>query len=135
MLTYPEPVLNACATSSFPTEAEFDEMLAAQNEEMRSLGFQIKRLKHPQDKKVYIGFVNTVSVSKPVAGHRKLIVACLRKPATAACICMGRRGSSGGRQCHSHRVSVRRLCCCQQPLQAAAANPHRTIMCAVIAAG
>jgi hypothetical protein len=63
-------------------------MLAAQNEEMRSLGFQLKRLKHPQDKKVYIGFVNTVSVSKPVAGHRKLIVACLRKPATAACICI-----------------------------------------------
>ena len=40
---------------------EFDNMVAAQNEEMRSLSFQIKRLKHPQDKQVYIGFVNTVS--------------------------------------------------------------------------
>lgn len=42
-------------------EAEFDDMVAAQNEEMRSLHFQIKRLKHPQDKKVYISLVNTVS--------------------------------------------------------------------------
>lgn len=36
-------------------------MLAAQNGEMDSLSFRIKTLKHPQDKKVYVGFVNTVS--------------------------------------------------------------------------
>jgi hypothetical protein len=36
-------------------------MIGAQNDEMRSLNFQIKKLRHPQDKQVYIGFVNTVS--------------------------------------------------------------------------
>jgi hypothetical protein len=36
-------------------------MIEAQNKEMDTLSFRIKTLKHPQDKKVYVGFVNTVS--------------------------------------------------------------------------
>lgn len=42
-------------------EEHFDDMIGAQNDEMRPLSFQIKKLWHPQDKQVYIGLVNTVS--------------------------------------------------------------------------
>lgn len=48
-------------------EEQFEDMIGAQNDEMRSLNFQIKKLRHPQDKQVYIGFVNTVS--GPVSTH------------------------------------------------------------------
>lgn len=36
-------------------------MIAAQNTEVRELSFEIKQLKHPGDKQLYIAFVNTVS--------------------------------------------------------------------------
>jgi hypothetical protein len=42
-------------------EEQLDDMIGAQNDEMRPLSFQIKKLRHPQDKQVYVGFVNTVS--------------------------------------------------------------------------
>jgi hypothetical protein len=44
--------------------AEFENMIQEQNLEMNSLSFRIKVLTHPQDKKKYVGFVNTVSCCK-----------------------------------------------------------------------
>jgi hypothetical protein len=41
--------------------AEFENMIQEQNLEMNPLSFRIKVLTHPQDKKKYVGFVNTVS--------------------------------------------------------------------------